>query len=94
MDASSAKIKSLEDIISLMDGHMGKSYASRLPKKAEMKIETSMEADPASESPAEMFEAQPEAAADEMDDQTMQDLMKMYEDEEGSDEPVWINGGA
>ena len=94
MDASSAKIKSLEDIISLMDNHMGKSYADRLPKKTKIEVEAEME--PASgESPAEMFEGQPEGeSSEEMDDQTMQDLMKLYEDEEGSEETARINGGA
>lgn len=91
MDMNGAKIKSLEDIIALMDGHMAKGYGDRLPKKAGMKIETTMEAEPTSESPAEVFEAKEPAEAD-MDDPALQELMKMYEDEEGSDEPADVNG--
>jgi hypothetical protein len=93
MDRNSAEIKSLEDIIGLMDGHMMKGYQSKLPKKeSPLDANMSSESD-ASQSPADMAEASEQAPGGEpeMDDAAMQELMKMYE-EEGTDEPADIVG--
>lgn len=91
-----AKINSLNEIIALMDGHMMKGYQSKLPKKQSMDLDTNMSTEPEGEeapeqSPAELFEGAKGEGGEEMDDATMQELMKLYE-EEGSDEPADVNG--
>ena len=105
MDENSAKEKSLQDIIALMDGHMMKGYQNKLPKKPSLAVNAGesgalTDADisrfsQSTQSPGDMFEAaQSTPAAEgepEMDDAAMQELMKMYE-EEGTDEPEDVNG--
>ena len=85
MDNSAAEIKSLEDIIGLMDGHMMKGYQSKLPKK-ESPLDVNMSSESgAPQSPADMAEASAQAPVGEegeMDDAAMQELMRMYENED------------
>ncbi len=96
MDNNSAQIKSLEDIIAMMDGHMMKGYQSKLPKKESANASVPSETS-ASQSPADMAEASSKepSGEGEMDDAAMQELMKMYESEEDfvpGQAPVAITG--
>ena len=80
---SNAEIKSLEDIISLMDGHTMKGYQSKLPKKPSINDSMSQELEAPAQSPGDMAEAaQGVSGESEMDDAAMQELMKMYESDE------------